>query len=519
MLGDGRVQSINFRSCANIRPGGVAHISAKWLITVSLIVTLGFCAICSSILWEMRRADWEKASQASINVVATIGADIARNIELYDLSLQAVVDGLKLPQINQVNKDVRQLILFNRATAAKHQGAIRVLDAVGTVIDDSRSGLTETDNFFDRDYFQIHKQNANAGLYISSPLIRIDGQYVIGISRRVSNPDGSFAGVVVGELELSYFHNLFQKVSLGPESSMGLVRTDGTMLMRSPFNFDDIGRDLSLSEIFKNIAAARFGQFEAAAAVDGVQRLHTFKRAGDYPVIIMIGVSIDEIYAGWRQEAWRIGLLILALCAVTVALAIFLARELRRRSAAEQELALLASIDGLTGLSNRRSFDEVFEREWRRSMRQGTAIALLMIDADCFKEYNDSYGHQAGDKALEAIAGCISRGARRPADFAARYGGEEFVVLLSDTSLAGAFQVAERIRKNVIGLGSMQAASTQILTVSIGIASIVPQTGMQPCDLINAADLALYEAKRTGRNRTESAQTIPLTGAKLKLVA
>ena len=142
-----------------------------------------------------------------------------------------------------------------------------------------------------------------------------------------------------------------------------------------------------------------------------------------------------------------------------------------------------------------------------------------MIDADCFKEYNDSYGHQAGDKALEAIAGCISRGARRPADFAARYGGEEFVVLLSDTSLAGAFQVAERIRKNVIGLGSMQAASTQILTVSIGIASIVPQTGMQPCDLINAADLALYEAKRTGRNRTESAQTIPLTGAKLKLVA
>ena len=167
MLGDGRVQSINFRSCANIRPGGVAHISAKWLITVSLIVTLGFCAICSSILWEMRRADWEKASQASINVVATIGADIARNIELYDLSLQAVVDGLKLPQINQVNKDVRQLILFNRATAAKHQGAIRVLDAVGTVIGDSRSGLTETDNFFDRDYFQIHKQNANAGLYIS----------------------------------------------------------------------------------------------------------------------------------------------------------------------------------------------------------------------------------------------------------------------------------------------------------------------------------------------------------------
>jgi diguanylate cyclase (GGDEF)-like protein len=483
-----------------------------------MFILLGFCAICGAILWQMRSADWEKASQASKNVVATIEADITRSIESYDLSLQAVIDGLKLPEINHVSKDIRQHILFDRAATAKYLGEIRVLDAAGNTVINSRSLVPQEANGSEQDYFTVHIQNTNAGLYVSRPSIRDDGQYIIAISRRLSNPDGSFAGIVVGTLQLSYFDGLFRKVNLGLESTMGLTRTDGTMLMRSPFNFEDIGRDVSKSQVFKRSIALRAGQFEETAAIDDIQRLFTFKQVGDFPLIIMIGVSTDEIYVGWRHDAWSVGLLILALCSATFVFAMFFARELKRRAEAEQALSVLATTDSLTGLSNRRHFDEIFDGEWQRSMRQKTSLAVLMIDADHFKAYNDSHGHLAGDRALAAIAECISNSTRRATDFVARFGGEEFAVLLPDTSPDAAFAVAERIRKNVMTLGSTQSGSPQIPTVSIGVASNLPQSGMHPRDLMNAADQALYEAKRNGRNRTELAGSIAPMDTKLKLV-
>jgi diguanylate cyclase (GGDEF)-like protein len=511
------MQFINSKSHAHIR-SGAARISVKWLVAASIIILLGFCTICGAILWEMRRADWEKASQASKNVVATIEADITRNIESYDLLLQAVIDGLKLPEFNQVSKETRQAILFDRAATAKYLGEIRVLDAAGNTIINSRSLLPQEPNRSEQDYFKVHIQDANAGLYVSRPSIRDDGQFIIGISRRLANPDGSFAGAVVGTLQLSYFDGLFRKVNLGPESTMGLTRTDGTMLMRSPFSYDDIGRDVSKSQVFKRAVALRSGQFEEAATIDGIHRLYTFKQVGDFPLIIMVGVSTENIYAGWRRNAWSVGLLILALCSATFVFAMFFARELKRRAEAEQALSVLANTDSLTGLSNRRHFDEVFDGEWQRSMRQKTEVAVLMIDVDCFKTYNDSYGHLSGDKVLEAIAGCISNSTRRATDFTARYGGEEFVLLLPSASPDAAFAVAERIRKNVMALGSTQSDGNPIPTVSIGVASNFPKSGMQPRDLINAADQALYEAKRNGRNRTELAGSIAPMDAKLKLV-
>jgi diguanylate cyclase (GGDEF)-like protein len=117
---------------------------------------------------------------------------------------------------------------------------------------------------------------------------------------------------------------------------------------------------------------------------------------------------------------------------------------LKRRSAAESQLALLASTDGLTGLSNRRRFDDVFAREWLRAQRTKAPIALLMIDADNFKAYNDAHGHQAGDAALASIAACIASSARRASDLCARYGGEEFAVLLPGETVEGAFRSPRR---------------------------------------------------------------------------
>ncbi len=168
--------------------------------------------------------------------------------------------------------------------------------------------------------------------------------------------------------------------------------------------------------------------------------------------------------------------MMIVLCAVTIALGSVLTRELALREAAEQRLARLAGTDALTELPNRRSFDETIGREWARAQGDKTSLSLLMIDADLFKTYNDINGHQAGDALLLALAVCIGATPKRPADLAARYGGEEFAILLPDTSLSGARDLAEQIHAQIAKLDFQHPTSpTGKPTVSIGAASFVPQ--------------------------------------------
>jgi diguanylate cyclase (GGDEF)-like protein len=186
----------------------------------------------------------------------------------------------------------------------------------------------------------------------------------------------------------------------------------------------------------------------------------------------------------------------MALILFVLAVTLFLAREIRRRAEAEDKLEELATTDSLTGLRNRRKFDEAIELEWRRAVRYETPLSLLMIDADHFKAYNDTYGHQAGDQVLVGIAICISDSVQRAGDCAARYGGEEFAVLLPGQATADAMTVAESIRRKVQGWSDDPVIST----VSVGIASITPTVAMDWPAFVNAADKALYAAKAAGRN-------------------
>lgn len=167
------------------------------------------------------------------------------------------------------------------------------------------------------------------------------------------------------------------------------------------------------------------------------------------------------------------------------------------------ELQRLTNIDALSGLSNRRHFDEHLAAEWKRAMRTREPLSLLMIDVDHFKDYNDSYGHLAGDTVLRALAAAIQRSCRRPADFAARFGGEEFVVVLGATELVGCRRIAEELRQDIEDLQTPHCRSGvgRYVTVSIGAASGRPEHGQSMISLIDAADKALYDAKKAGRNR------------------
>ena len=175
---------------------------------------------------------------------------------------------------------------------------------------------------------------------------------------------------------------------------------------------------------------------------------------------------------------------------------------------ANRTLQKLSSLDGLTGIANRRNFDETLNKEWNRAMRSEKSIGLLMLDIDFFKLYNDHYGHQGGDDCLKKVAKGLDSAIHRETDFLARYGGEEFSGILPDTDLNGSVKVAEEMRLAIKDLRIEHAKSTvsDLVSVSIGVSAIIPQQGTDPKILIYAADQALYKAKENGRDRVKSGQ-------------
>jgi diguanylate cyclase (GGDEF)-like protein len=166
-----------------------------------------------------------------------------------------------------------------------------------------------------------------------------------------------------------------------------------------------------------------------------------------------------------------------------------------------RELQKLVNVDGLTETANRRHFDTVFEQEWRRLARDQQPLSLLLCDIDYFKRYNDTYGHQAGDQCLQEVARVFTQVVQRPADIVARYGGEEFAIILPNTDEAGAVRLAQQIQQHLHNLAIPHNSSSEgQITISIGIATVVPSLKESSQDLITIADQALYDAKAKGRN-------------------
>jgi len=193
----------------------------------------------------------------------------------------------------------------------------------------------------------------------------------------------------------------------------------------------------------------------------------------------------------------------------------FRALEESREKLAEANLALqkLSSLDGLTGIANRRSFDETLQKEWNRSIRGEKSIGLIMLDIDFFKLYNDHYGHQGGDDCLKRVAKGLESAIHRETDLLARYGGEEFSTVLPDTDLNGAIKVAEEMRLTIKDLRIEHAKSkvTDIVSISIGVSAVIPLQGMNQEVLIAAADQALYKAKEEGRDMVKSGKVTDIS--------
>lgn len=218
---------------------------------------------------------------------------------------------------------------------------------------------------------------------------------------------------------------------------------------------------------------------------------------------ILLSFSISAMMSGIPLEVYAISFLYLMIAAVVGAT---ICREVehsyRRRFLEQSLMGELIDRDGMTGLRNRRAFDEHLARVWKQSLRNHSELSVMIADIDYFKPYNDRYGHQAGDAALRSVARVIHEFSRRPLDIAARYGGEEFAIIIYDASYSSVVDMAERLRKSVeaLQIEHLDSGCSRFVTISIGIGIVQPAIDRTPQGLVQLADEALYQAKENGRN-------------------
>ena len=507
-----------------VRPeGALPPAERRSLRTIALaLVVLAGATSAAAMAWSVFHARTLELSNAAIsaaNTAHTLGSQANSTFKMADTVLVSLVDKVEVDGWSGVHRErLRALMLRQLADLPALQGLFLYGDT-GRWIVNSGSARFEGRNNGDRAYFQYHKTHPGRGVRIGAPIVgRTSGAWVIPVSRRIDRPDGSFAGVALATIRIDHFRRIYEGLDIGGDGRILLALDDGTQLLGVPFDAGAIGRDIAAQPVF-GLAVPRAGGTQAAEArIDGAPVIYSRARVGDYPVGVTVLRARDVALAEWRRSAMLSGAALVTLFAGLLLLGRRVVRQIALRDALQRELlatrdaleaanaslSSMAYVDGLTELFNRRYYEQAWEREHRRAYRNRTSIAVLMIDVDYFKRYNDRYGHALGDDCLKAIAQAIARGLRRSGDLAARYGGEEFVVVLPDTDSAGARGVADAIHGHVAALALAHADSGHgRVTVSIGIHAAVPdQAADDARTYVVQADAALYRAKAQGRNGT-----------------
>jgi len=316
-----------------------AALRTRTLFAGAGLVVFGLVALMPWMLWDERELEWERAAQSADNVALTLANDIAHNLESLDLSLQAVISGLRHPETAGMSADLRADLLFDRAASAPRFGAILVLDRTGRVVIDSRGEARVGNSLAGRDFFRVQRDATAPELFASAPFRSMRGDWLITLSRPLDRKDGQFAGLVVGSLRLDDIRPVFEGVELGANASIALLRTDGTIVLRAPYNEDDIGRRLENAEVLRQLASKGSGSFESASVFDGQRRLFVHRKLGALPFVLVVGQASETILSEWKLKAATIAAVTLGLVAVLLLLAGVLRSELRQRNRAETELA------------------------------------------------------------------------------------------------------------------------------------------------------------------------------------
>ncbi|MES2073519.1 MAG: diguanylate cyclase [Pseudomonadota bacterium] len=484
-----------------------------------ILVCVALVAVQAWLTWRARVVQLAETETAASNLARSVAQHAYDTIKETDTILVGLVERLETDGIGESNLDRMHHLMVKRVSELPQLHGLFVYDQDGRWVVNSQQTILKGQNNSDREYFIFHRNHPDRGPHIGPPVkSKSTGEWIVTVSRRVNYNDGSFAGVALATINMNYFKKFYEQFDIGETGAIFIALDKGIVLLRRPFEEKSLGRDISQLPLFRDyLPKASVGTDTITSGQDGVTRINSYRRVDNYPLVVSAALSQNEVLAAWRSDAilHGVGVGILVLGFALAGLRLIRQIELRIQAEAalvqarnsletlNRTLEKLAMQDGLTGLANRRQFDTSLKDEFSRAMRNASSLALIMIDVDCFKQYNDIYGHAAGDECLREISKVVAACKNRPGDLSARYGGEELVVLLPGTDVTGALVVAENIRQAIHKLELKHSGNaTGVVTVSAGVDAFVPvRENNQPVELIEAADKALYEAKTHGRNR------------------
>lgn len=602
------------------------------LAWLALVLSLGIGALFAHTIWSMRQEHWDYQLRTNENLSSTLAKGLEWLLDAVDFSLQKTAIALSEAHVLEGDADqAHNSELQDALWRDINRSGLVVLDAQGRVVRRAEGVQSVGKQFLAHDFFQAFRSQQHEGVFIGEPTKDLFmGQYVLPIACGVYDRFGMLVGVVVGSLRMQEINSWLATMDMGEYSGVNVIRSDGLVLTRFPYQISDERRTLAGSENLDRFFSSPQGNFVGTAVLDGVRRLYTYHRVGRFPVVVNVAQSTQTILQNWVRNAWQLGAFAVLLMAGCMGLAVMFNRELMRRerieadlfaekermrltlqsisdavvctdaqgritylnpvakeitglttkeacnqqlevlhgllperqgvaiisplrkaleekspverqrttvvhrlsgermeveesaspvmaadgsvlgavavlrdvtmaAAHEARMQRLAFHDVLTGLPNRVLLQDRASQAMLHSQRTGTLVAVMYLDLDCFKEINDSLGHQAGDAALVHMAKALQSSVRQT-DTVCRLGGDEFVVLLTDLPSAEHLQgIAEKIQQSC-AVPFEWEGKTYTLHASIGVA-LYPEHATQWEALLNCADMAMYAAKQAGRRQ------------------
>ncbi|ASU37740.1 hypothetical protein hmeg3_05135 [Herbaspirillum sp. meg3] len=469
-----------------------------------------------------RKVQVEESRASISNVTRALAQHAEDTLKEAEIVIGDVLERLVRDGASPEGAERTHQALRARLSALPQIDGLYVQDQDGNLIVTSQEKLNKELNGRDRTYFLYHQNHADLGIHIDVPIqSRSTGHWGFTVSRRYNKPDGSFGGVVVATIDMTYFENFYKTFDIGREGAIVLIRSDGILLYRRPMRDEFAGKNMTGTALYRAYREnALTGSALIKSSQDGVTRINVYRSVASYPLFVSVAMSEDEILADWRRESiMHGGSMALLLIAVLFA-GNRLITQLNQRSKTEtdaldaqakaeranQSLEQLALKDDVTGLPNRRQFDTLLKSELNRAKEEQATVSLLIVDIDRFNVFSHLYGHSSSDDCLRAIAGAIKASLKQSAYIAARYGEEQFSVILPNCSQAAAVAFAEQLCEAVSALAIPHWESDEgVVTVSIGASCLdsVDDNDLS-ADLIRSAGHALTMAQQRGHNQVAS---------------
>lgn len=469
---------------------------AIWLVIVA------FIAFLIADLVALRRATEKHLRDQALSYARVVEQHASGALERVTLALIGVAEHLRpndlaarLPETRR--KEIEALLQSQQSRTAGIT-SMAVADADGTVVAQLLAAPMGT-SLAGRRHFQRLKQNPGTSIAISDAFkVTSDDRWEMMVGRAIRSPDGGFAGMVCANLGLeNTFHEFYASLSLGNRGTVSLRDADNRLLVRYPLAEEHLGRSIPVPVLAGPARAPDVeGVVTATSALDQVERLYGVRRLQAFPLFVVVGYSVEDALSGWRLERNTVAIAIV----LVVAAGVYITFAMRRVQAAEAALRLAledqATHDLLTGLPNRRFAYAWLPYALASARREDRKLAVLFIDLDDFKLINDQFGHEAGDLVLKTVAERFMN-TIRGSDVLVRHGGDEFLVLVQAAD--NPEELATLSSRLIASLETRLHANARDRQVgaSIGIA-LYPDNAEEPEGLINAADAAMYEAKRRG---------------------